>query len=134
MAKQTNQILSGDLDSVFPSTQTLTINGQNIEIKPFKFKELLKVLQHVNNLFTDLGYLDQYSILQTLLKGIGQHPEDLIAILKISTGIVDESFYDNITSAYGVSLILATWEVNKDFFSQQLGDKLKNLFPSTEQE
>lgn len=133
MAKNITASLADDLASVFPETKTLVINGRTIEIAPFKFKVLLKVLQHVNNLFTDLGYFDQYSILQTLLKGVSEHPEDLIGILKLSTGITDEAFYEEITSADGVDLIIATWEVNKDFFSQRLGTKLKNLFPSQEE-
>lgn len=133
MAKNNVTSIAGDLESVFPESRTFNINGRTIEIAPFKFKVLLKVLQHVNNLFTDMGYLDQYSILQTLLKGVSEHPDDLIGILKLATGVTEESFYDEITSAEGVELIIATWEVNKDFFSQRLGDKLKNLFPSTEE-
>lgn len=134
MAKNTITSMTDDLSSVFPETKTLVINGRTIEIAPFKFKILLKVLQHVSNLFSDAGYFDQYSILQTILKGVAQNPDDLIGILKLSTGITEDSFYDEITSADGLELIVATWEVNKDFFSQRLGDKLKNLFPSQETE
>ena len=107
-----------------------TISPSN---SPFKFKVLLKVLNHVNNLFSDSGFLDQYTLIQTLLRGVSQHPDDVIGILKLATGITEDSFYDEISSADGVNLILATWEVNKDFFSQKLGDKLKNLFPSLEE-
>lgn len=126
--------MADDLASVFPENKILTIKGRTIEISPFKFKVLLKVLTHVNNIFTDSGFLDQYTILQTLLKGISQHPEDLIGILKLATNINEDSFYEEIDAADGVDLILATWEVNKDFFSRRLGGALKDLFPSPEAE
>ena len=128
-----NNPLADDLASVFPATKVVNVNGRDIEISPFKFKVLLKVLNHVNNLFSDSGFLDQYTLIQTLLRGVSQHPDDVIGILKLATGITEDSFYDEISSADGVNLILATWEVNKDFFSQKLGDKLKNLFPSLEE-
>ena len=134
MAKNSiNNPLADDLASVFPATKVVNVNGRDIEISPFKFKVLLKVLNHVNNLFSDSGFLDQYTLIQTLLRGVSQHPDDVIGILKLATGITEDSFYDEISSADGVNLILATWEVNKDFFSQKLGDKLKNLFPSLEE-
>lgn len=135
MAKNNNVAsIADDLASVFPETRIVKVNGRDIEIAPFKFKVLLKVLTHVNNILDDSGFLDQYTILQTLLKGVSQHPEDLIGILKLSTNITDDSFYDEIDAADGLSLLLATWEVNKDFFSQKLGGALKNLFPSQETE
>lgn len=122
--------MADDLASVFPEARIVKVNGRDIEISPFKFKVLLKVLNHVNNLFEDAAFVDQYTILQTLLRGVSQHPDDLIGILKLATGITEDNFYDEITSADGVNLLLATWEVNKDFFSQKLGGTLKNLFPS----
>lgn len=134
MAKNNiNNPLADDLASVFPATKVVNVNGRDIEISPFKFRVLLKVLSHVNNLFSDSGFLDQYTLIQTLLRGVSQHPDDVIGILKLATDITDDSFYDEISSADGVNLILATWEVNKDFFSQKLGDRLKNLFPSPEE-
>lgn len=135
MAKNNNiTSIADDLGSVFPETRIVKVKGRDIEISPFKFKVLLKVLTHVNNILDDSGFLDQYTILQTLLRGISQHPDDLIGILKLSTNVTEDSFYDEIDAVDGVNLLLATWEVNKDFFSQKLGGALKSLFPSQETE
>lgn len=123
-----------DLNSVFPEVHTVKVGDREVEVSPFKFRTLLKALTHVNNILGDVAYLDQYTIMTALLRGIAQHPDDVIGILKLSTGISEEKFYDDLNEVEGVNLILATWEVNKDFFSRNLGDKLKNLFGLPEED
>lgn len=134
MSKNTsNQAQTNDLSAVFPETVTVSVGNREVEVAPFKFKSLLKVLNHVSTILGDTAYIDQYNLMSTLLRGVAQHPDEVVAILKISTGIQEESFYDNLSEVDGVRLAIATWEVNSDFFSRHLGDKIKTLFGPQEE-
>lgn len=116
-----------DLESVFPQTKTLTIQGREVEVKPFKFKQLLAAIKHLGNIVGDVVYIDEYVLMTQVIKGLGNNPEDVVALMKLGTGITEESFYDNLEEDEGFEILVSLWEVNKDFFVQKVGSKVKSL-------
>jgi hypothetical protein len=119
-----------DLKTVFPMTKTVMVKGTPVEVSAYKFKQILQAFGFLSEIVIELGYLpdvENPSMMAMLLFGaLGKHPDEIIGLVKLATG-KEDAFYDELSAEEGLDLVLAVWEVNKDFFSQKLRPKLELL-------
>lgn len=113
-----------ELEALQPLTRKITINNEEIEIKPYKFRQLFSALKHMSNMVADVNTFEDQTV--QLFRLLGNHPEDVLGLMSLSTG-KPVSFFDDISSEEGIDVVVAVWEVNKDFFVQKIQPKLKSL-------
>lgn len=121
-----------ELATLQPLTKSVHIASQNetIEVKPLKFKQLLKALQLLNVMAGSVNYeVDERNFIYL----IAEHPDEIIDFLVLALG-KDREYFDNIESDEGVELAVAVWQVNQDFFVQKLAPKLKAVQGESEEE
>jgi len=113
-----------DLDTLVPDEVYVTIKGEQIEIRPFKFLNLLKVLKILFKMMEgfSLELLDQFSI----VKMLAENPDDMLKVFSLATG-KPEKFFDDIDADEGVDVITTIYKTNQDFFVRKLRPKLEKL-------
>lgn len=113
-----------ELQALQPETKTLTIKGEQIEVKPFKFKQLLSALKFLSNMISDINEYEDKTI--QLFRLFANHPDDVIGILSLVSNR-EAKWFDDIESEDGIELAIAAWTVNADFFAQKVQPKLEKL-------
>lgn len=113
-----------ELEMLVPEEVFVTINSEQIEIKPFKFLNLLKVLKILFKMLEGIGLeeLDQFSLVKLLV----DNPEEMLRIFSIATG-KQAGYFETIDAAEGIDLVTTIYKVNEDFFVRQLKPKLEKL-------
>ncbi len=113
-----------ELQELQPQSQFIIIKGESFEIKPFKFKHMFSVLNHISNMIDEVNpYEDQT---KQLFKLLGKHPEDVMGILALAIG-KPLSFFDDVDTEQGIDLAILVWKINQDFFVQKVQPKMKSL-------
>ncbi|HNC59282.1 MAG TPA: hypothetical protein PLP33_27895 [Leptospiraceae bacterium] len=113
-----------ELAELQPKTTFVIVGGESFEIKPFKFKHMFAVLNHLSNIVTDVNpYEDQ---MVQLFRLLGKHPEDVLGIMSLAVG-KPTSFFDDIDTDQGIELAAKIWEINQDFFVRKVQPKLERL-------
>jgi hypothetical protein len=119
-----------DLQQIFPLTKTVLVQNEQVEVKPYKFRQILKAFGYLSEIVAELGYIPDITNAAVaavfILGALGKHPDEIIGLLKLATNR-DDSFFDEISAEEGLDLAMATWEVNKDFFTQKLKAKIESF-------
>lgn len=118
------------LSRVVVPTREVTIRGadnkpEKIEIRPFKFGQMTKVLKHVGVLMAyadDLGDIDIVAAFQGAT-------EEIFELLKLNLR-KEEQWLDNLEMDDGFALAVAMVEVNQDFFVQHVLPLISEYMPS----
>src|SRR3982751_2960734 len=80
------------LETLQPDSDFVTINGEDVYIRPFTFGKLLKALKHLSNLAS--GFNGDDAVEQNLLAALADNPDDVLGLLCLSTGKTKEFFED----------------------------------------
>lgn len=113
--------MSNELTALFPTGKQISICGENLTIKPFKFGELPKVFKAIEPITGTLGSLLQsrspdITVIANLISEGGESIMDLMCIAaKVPRSKLDEMEMDD-----GVELLVSIFEVNADFFIQKV--------------
>lgn len=114
-----------ELQELQPQSSFIIVKGESFEIKPFKFKHMFAVLNHISNMIDEVNpYEDQT---KQLFKLLGKHPDDVMGILGLALGGKPVSFFDDVDTEQGIDLAILVWKINKDFFAQKVQPKMKEL-------
>lgn len=122
MEETTEKSEMQDLDAL-QGFVTVEVGGEDIEIRPFKFKHLLKVVKYLSDLATDLPEIQDDLGIVTL---IASNSDVIFNILKLAIE-KDDAFFDELDADKGVELALAVWNINKDFFMVKIRPQLTFL-------
>ena len=103
--------------------QDLTINGETITVKEFRFKQAMTaavtaadIVEEMRVLITDKGN----DLHLTDIEGLfAKHWDAFIALLSLSTG-KDEVYLTELSDMEGQSLMNSFWVVNSGFFMRRL--------------
>ena len=120
------------LKEVFPATITLTINGQEVEVKPYTFRHLLKAFGYLGKITEAFAYIplnNEINLFTAIALGLGNNDDAVLSLVKLATD-KDEAFLEGLSASNGLDLLTAVWQVNKDFFYQKLQPALKELSPN----
>lgn len=113
-----------ELAELQPKTTCVIVGNESFEIKPFKFKQMFSVLNHLSNMVTEMNpYEDQ---MVQLFRLFGKHPEDILGIMSIAIN-KPTSFFDELETDEGLEIAAKIWEINQDFFVQKVQPKLEKL-------
>lgn len=113
-----------ELEALQPLSSIVNIKGIAVEVKPFKFRQLFMALKHVSNLVSEINTYEDQTV--QILRVLGEHPEDVIGLISLSSG-QPITFFEDLDAEEGIDLALAVWTVNKDFFSQKIQPKLVKI-------
>jgi hypothetical protein len=115
------------LAKVSATGRDLMIQGEELEVKPLKFKQLLATLKHLAPILALVEQLDKDGVdtltLQHLLETV---PDSLVKVASLCTG-KDEAWFDLLEADEGIDVLGAVLELNKDFFVQRLKPKFDRL-------
>lgn len=124
--------MSTELAQLFPIGKQISINEENLTIKPFKFGELprvFKCIEPITGVLAQMlasGEVNAGSIAGLVANG-GDSILDLIALgTKKPRGWVDQLEMDQ-----GVELLVSIFEVNADFFTQKVLPTLNQKMEKT---
>jgi hypothetical protein len=132
--------MSEEMNDLFPKTDHVEINGEVLEVKPFKFGQLPVVLKNVKNVY---GVVQHY-----MEKGEINSPEALIGILAEGGDELmnllalavnrDKAIFDDMDMDVGAQLLLKVVEQNMSFFVERIlpmvGESSKDLVQTMETE
>ena len=114
-----------ELQELQPQSSFIIVKGESFEIKPFKFKHMFAVLNHISNMIDEVNpYEDQT---KQLFKLLGKHPDDVMGILGLALGGKPVSFFDDVDTEQGIDLAIMVWKINQDFFVRKVQPKMKEL-------
>lgn len=116
-----------ELSTLTPSIKTVTIrrdqaDAEVIKITPLKFRQFAEVAKHVvtfRSLTSENGDLDIMSL-------IANHGSEVAQVISISLD-KDPKWVDALDLDDTLELVMVIVEVNRDFFSQQLAPKLREM-------
>ncbi len=113
-----------ELETLVPDSNVVNIKGQEIEIKPFKFFNLLRVLRIILRASEDVSFTttDEF----TIIKLLSENPEALVEIFSIATG-KNRDFFEDLDTDEGVELVTKIYKTNESFFIQKVQPKLESL-------
>jgi len=113
-----------ELAELQPESKFVIVKGESIEIKPFKFRHMFKVLNHISNMIDDVNeYEDQT---KQLFKLFGKHEEDVLGIMALAIS-KPLNFFEDLDTEEGFDLAATIWKINQDFFVQKIQPKLEAL-------
>jgi len=101
----------------------LLIGQETIAIRPLKFGQLIKAIKIMAPIIRLAEGVDQEMGLERIL---AEAPEALVEVAILCTG-KPRPWFEALESDQGVDVLGAVLEVNKDFFDQRLGEKLRGL-------
>ena len=118
-----------ELDALIPEEVYVSVKGEQLQVKPFNFLNLLKVLKILFSMTesVSLDLMDQYST----IKMVADHPDEVLRIFSYSTGKPVNFFDDSVTADEGAELVAQIYLVNQDFFVQKLRPRLEKLNESS---
>lgn len=113
--------MSNELTQLFPTGKEISINDENLTIKPFKFGELPKVFKAIGPLTSTLGNILQnrdinFSSIAALIMEGGDSIIDLMVIGSRKP----RDWVDELEMDQGVEVLTAIFEVNADFFIRKV--------------
>lgn len=113
--------MSNELEQLFPTGKQISINDENLTIKPFKFGELPKVFKAIGPLTSILGNLLQnrdvtFPAIASLIMDGGDSIIDLMVIGSRKP----RDWVDELEMDQGVEVLTAIFEVNADFFTRKV--------------
>lgn len=121
-----------ELAELQPASSFVVIKDHSFEIKPFKFRHMFAVLNHLSHMVEDISLIqnpyEDPALAQTkqLLRLFGNHEEDVLGILAIAIG-KPVSFFDDVDMEEGFELASVVWRINQDFFVRKIQPKLEAL-------
>ncbi len=101
-----------------PDTE-ITIAGQVVTVRRFRYLESLKAQGEAAGLLTALADIPADATLQSILDLIASHPDDWLRLMARSTGR-DIEWLAGLDDADGHNLALMVWQVNQSFFRLRL--------------
>lgn len=104
-----------DIEKVVPVVSTVTINGELLTIKPFKFAQLPKVFKLVQPIVDTLNSMPGATKAQLITTMVAEHGERVLDLIVIVTG-KDRAWAEELDTDDGIRLLGAVLEVNYDFF------------------
>jgi len=123
--------LDDSLEILLPEEQFIDVDGQKIFVSPYTFGKLPKVLRIIGRIQLALDAIQNGEGLNEvqILQALGEHGEDIIALISLSTEVPVEDF-EHIASDKGLELAIMTYKVNQSFFMKSLLPKIQEMFPS----
>jgi hypothetical protein len=120
--------MTEELDALLPIHRVVTVGTEQIEVKPYKFGQLNKVIKAAEPLFVHLKQINVDGspeevggrVLQTVLTNGG---DSLTTIIALSIG-KSSDWVENLELDEVVELASAVFEVNKDFFTKKIAPLL----------
>ena len=113
--------MSNELTNLFPTGKEVSIQAENLTIKPFKFGELPKVFKLVTPMAAALSTLQQNrDNPATAIAGLIANGGDSILDLMVIGSHKPREWIDNLDMDEGATLLTAILEVNADFFIQKV--------------
>ena len=121
---------------LFPDGQTVEVDGEVIQVKKMKLRQIIKATGLLGNVF-DLVH-EMYKVdaidVNLIFKLFAENGEDMMEFLTIVLD-KDRAFVDDLDIDKAVELMIAVAEVNMDFFVQKLmplvNNRLGNRKPLT---
>jgi hypothetical protein len=114
-----------ELTKLTGEVREVTVAGEVFKIKPFKIGQLGKVMNLVSTLTAFADEDGEIKLLDAFTKG----SESVLSICTIATGKPRE-WFDDVDVDEGLGLVLAIYEVNRDFFAQRVQPILEKSVPS----
>lgn len=116
-----------ELSALVPNIKTVTIRSNQpdaevIKITPLKFRQFSEVAKHVvtfRSLTSENGDLDIMSL-------VANHGSEVAQVISIALD-KDPKWVDSLDLDDTLELVMTIVEVNRDFFSQQLAPKLREM-------
>lgn len=121
-----------ELAELQPESTFVVVKGHSFEIKPFKFRHMFKVLNHISNMVEDISLMqnpyEDPALAQTkqFLKLFGNHEEDVLGIMALAIG-KPINFFEDAEIEEGFELASTIWKINQDFFVRKIQPKLEAL-------
>jgi len=115
------------LETLFPTGKEVTINGETLTIKPFRFGDLSKVFKAADpilgTLFTALSSgTTQFEAISKVMSEAGDNVVDLMIIGSKQP----RSWVEDLDMEEGINLFISILEVNADFFVRKVLPGLNN--------
>lgn len=107
------------IESVLPKTVEVTIKGETLVVKPFKFAQLPKVFKYVQPIIELLNKSQGLSRPALIAAVIAEYGDNVNEIIKLTTG-KDQAWIEELESDEGVQVLGAVLEVNFDFFIKKV--------------
>jgi len=113
--------MSNELEQLFPTGKTISINDENLTIKPFKFGELPKVFKAIGPMTSTLGNLLQNRDASfAAIAGLITDGGDSIIDLMVVGSRKPREWVEELEMDQGVEVLTAIFEVNADFFIRKV--------------
>ena len=129
---------NGDLQVLLPNRE-ITLNGEVVEIKPFAFGKIPKVIKQASHLIQVVMSLPEGLITEDgdinledpattiVLASMLEHGGGAIFEILALAANKPMSWVEELQPDEGILLLVKVWEVNKDFFTRRLGPLLQQL-------
>lgn len=109
------------LNELVPGSISVRTGDETIDIRPFTFGQLPRVLRHIGDV---LGCLTGDTLdLSTLSEPAA---ESIIALAMIAAN-KPRDWFDQLPPDEGIALLRAVIEVNRDFFARRVGPEVERL-------
>jgi hypothetical protein len=120
--------MSDPITTLFPQGRTLKLNGEDVTIKPFKFKDFATVSKNVTKIVKDGLNLEENKNINvaTFLHVLGNCNEEVSTIMCLATG-KPRPWVDGLEMDDAFSLTAAIVEVNISFFTQKVLPRLGEM-------
>lgn len=113
-----------ELAELQPQSSFVIVKGTSYEIKPFKFRHMFAVLNHISNMIDDVNPYEDET--KQFFRLVGKHSEDVLGIMALAINKKID-FFDDIETEEGLDLAATIWKINQDFFVQKVQPKLEAL-------
>ena len=123
------EVKQDELAVLFENTQTFTVSGEQVTIRPFSFGELPVVISLLKGVGSQFAYYQQKGTLNTvegMMDVIAAGGENLIQALALNTGKPRE-FFNKISPEDGVRIMQDFLMMNISFFTQRVLPVIKGL-------
>lgn len=117
-----------ELNVLFPF-KTITVNNEEIVIKPITFGQLPRALQLVEKMsgsFIDAFKKEGEITNETILKFVASGGEDFIKLLCLGIN-KDRDWFNNLNADDGIDIVIKFVEVNTTFFTQRVIPQIVGL-------
>lgn len=111
---------TNDLDVLFPD-ETLTIAGESVEVREFRYLQGLQVLPQARPILSGLStLLDEQALDPMAIEMlVAEHQDAWCGLMSVSTGKPVE-WIQALSDRDGMTLAMAFWRVNSSFFMRRL--------------
>jgi hypothetical protein len=114
-----------ELAVIVPNPKIIELSGEKIEIKPFTFGQLPKVMELIAKLTEPASQIKSFQT-QELAKIFSVFGEDIIQVLSVCLN-KPVDFINNLRQDEGILLVKTFIEVNADFFTQTVLPLVKDM-------